>query len=223
MTTCDKPYDENMNPENIMKAACGRFNWKQGFALDFSLLDGSSRSATPTIRRLSDVRTMYDDQAAADEILATANPVVYEFHELGAPTRAGDLGFGTSIVLPGKVGEEYFMTKGHFHSILETAKVYYCLAGQGIMLLESPEGDWSAQVFAPGQAVYVPPRYAHRSINTGTEKLVTFYTYRADAGHDYGTIESRGFRCLVVEQDGKPAIRPNRRWSESNHDRLDLS
>lgn len=223
MATQDKSLDENMNSGNIVKAGNSRFNWKQGFALDFSLMDGSSRSAKPTIRRLLDMRAMYDDQAAADEILATANPVVYEFYELGAPASDGDLGFGTSIIYPGKVGVEYFMTKGHFHSILDTAEVYYCLSGQGIMLLESPEGDWSAQVFEPGQAVYVPPRYAHRSINTGNEKLVTFFTYRADAGHDYGTIESRGFRCLVVEQDGQPAVRPNRRWSEPNPEQLELT
>ena len=41
---------------------------------------------------------------------------------------------------PGKVGDEYFMTKGHFHTILETCEVYYTLSGQGAMLMETPEG-----------------------------------------------------------------------------------
>ena len=161
---------------------------------------------------------MYADQASADEILQTDNPIIYEFYELGAPANAGDLGFGTSIIHAGQVGHEYFMTKGHFHSILGTAEVYYCLAGQGIMLIESPEGDWSAQALEPGKAVYVPPRYAHRSINSGADRLVTFFTYRADAGHDYGTIESKGFRCLVLQQGGKPEIRPNQRWTEPVRD-----
>ena len=100
----------------------------------------------------------------------------------------------------GKVGDEYFMTKGHFHTILDTGEVYYCLSGHGYMLLESPEGDWSLQEMTAGEAVYVPKRYAHRSINIGDTPLVTFFVFRGDAGHDYGTIETKGYRNLVVEK-----------------------
>jgi len=46
----------------------------------------------------------------------------------------GELLHGTSIVHPGKVGNEYFMTKGHFHSVLDTAEVYYVLQGRGMMV-----------------------------------------------------------------------------------------
>jgi glucose-6-phosphate isomerase len=42
--------------------------------------------------------------------------------------------------------------------------------------------------------------------------LVTFFVYPADAGHDYGSIEKQGFRKLIVEQDGRPAIVDNPRW-----------
>ena len=81
------------------------------------------------------------------------------------------------------------------------------------MLLENPEGDWSAQELTAGQAVYVPPRYAHRSINVSPdEKLITFFVYRADAGHDYGTIGTKGYRKLLVEKDGMPAIIDNPNW-----------
>ena len=65
----------------------------------------------------------------------------------------------------------------------------------------------------PGKMVYVPKRYAHRSINTGNEPLVTFFAFRGDAGHDYGTIEQKGFRKLVVERDGKPEIIDNPKWT----------
>jgi glucose-6-phosphate isomerase len=131
---------------------------------------------------------------------------------MGAPENDSDLAFGSSITYPGKVGNEYFMTKGHFHTILATAEVYYCLSGEGYMLLESPEGDWSAQPLSPGVMVYVPPRYAHRSINTGTVPMVTFFCFRGDAGHDYGTIETKGYRKLIVEQDGKPVVVDNPKW-----------
>ena len=105
------------------------------------------------------------------------------------------------------------MTKGHFHTILDTAEVYYCLSGQGYMMIENPEGDWRALALEAGRAVYVPARYAHRSINVGSDApLVTFFVFRADAGHDYGSIETTGYRKLLVERDGQPAIIDNPKW-----------
>jgi len=162
---------------------------------------------------------MYADQEAFDEMVAAGDPIVYEFYDLGMPDEAGDIAFGTSITYPGKVGDEYFMTKGHFHSILPTAEVYYCLHGMGQMMMENPEGDWEARELSAGVAVYVPARYAHRSINTSSdEPLVTFFAFRADAGHDYGTIEGRGFRKLVVERDGQAVIVDNPKWRNHPED-----
>ncbi|BBI32848.1 glucose-6-phosphate isomerase [Cohnella abietis] len=178
----------------------------------FDLKSGMSPSRPSTKRLLSQMKGMYTDKAAFDSDVANGDPVVYEFYELSLPHDPGELLFGTSIVYPGKVGEEYYMTKGHFHTILETGEVYYCLSGQGFMLMENPEGDVRIEEFRPGAAVYVPPRYAHRSINSGNEPLVTFFVFRADAGHDYGTIETKGYRKCVVERDGKPEVIDNERW-----------
>jgi len=185
------------------------FDWTRGFLLDFAFGTGKSAGAVSTKRYLSQMQAMYRDAKAAARQVAEGDPLVYEFHELGAPEHAGDLAFGTSIVYPGKVGDEYFMTKGHFHTVLETAEVYYCLAGKGGMLIENPEGDTAFHALAPGQALYVPKRYAHRSVNTGTEALVTFFAFRADAGHNYGAIETGGFRKLVVDRAGVPALIDN--------------
>lgn len=127
-------------------------------------------------------------------------------------TTPGVLQFGTTILYPGKVGEEYFMTKGHFHTILDTSEIYYGLSGHGMMLMETPEGQVDWKEIGPGEALYVPGRWAHRSINTGTEPLVMFFVYRGDAGHDYGTIEEKGYRKLVVERDGRPAVIDNPKW-----------
>lgn len=190
-----------------------QFDWTRGFLLDFSLDTGASRRAASTKRHLSQMQTQYHDAEAAARLARESDPLVYEFYELGAPEHAGDLAFGSSIVYPGKVGDEYFMTKGHFHTVLETAEVYYCLAGKGGMLIENPEGDTAFHEFMPGQALYVPRRYAHRSVNTGAERLVTFFVFRADAGHNYGTIETKGFRKLVVDRGGVPALIDNPRWA----------
>lgn len=182
------------------------------FSMFFDLQTGLSKDNQPTRRTLSDMRGMYADEAALEAAIKANDELVYEFYELKLPDNPGDLLFGTSIVYPGKVGNEYFMTKGHFHTILDTSEVYYCLSGRGYMLMESPEGDWDAKLMTPGDAVYVPRRYAHRSINIGNEKLITFFVFRADAGHDYGTIETKGYRKLIVEKDGEPVIVDNPKW-----------
>ena len=191
-----------------------KFDWDGSFLVDFDKMNGLSKKARSTKRNLSQMRGMYSDHKAFGEILERGeDPLVYEFYELGAPEDAGDLAFGSSILYPGKVGNEYFMTKGHFHTILETAEVYYALSGEGFMLMENPEGDVKLQPFVPGQALYVPKRYAHRSINTGTVPLVSFFVFRADAGHDYGSIEEKGYRNLLIEKNGKPELSENPKWN----------
>ena len=183
------------------------------FSVYFSLTGGLSDTEPSIKRRLSAMKGMYADDTALERMLQSEDPLLYEFYDLGVKESEGNLAFGTSIVYPGKVGDEYYMTKGHFHTILDTAEVYYCIGGQGLMLMENPEGEWAAEPFTPGRAVYVPGRYAHRSINTGTEPLITFYVFRADAGHDYGSIETKGFRRIVVERNGEPAVIDNTKWS----------
>jgi len=191
------------------------FDFEKGFTIDMDLVTGMSMAKKTTTRRLSAMKGMFADQAAAEKLVENGDPLVYEFHEMDVPEHPGDLAFGCSVTYPGKVGDEYFMTKGHFHTILETGEVYYCLKGHGYMLLESPEGDWSAQELTPGQVVYVPKRYAHRSVNVhDSEPLLTFFVFRGDAGHDYGTIETKGYRKLIVEADGNPSVRDNPKWKE---------
>jgi len=164
-------------------------------------------------RRLSSMKGQFLDQAAYDALLAREDVLLYEVYEIKRPEVAGELLHGLSIVHPGKVGDEYYMTKGHFHTVLDTAEVYYCLKGQGLMVMETPEGEWAVEPLRPNTVLYVPPRWAHRSVNTSlTEDLVTFFVYPGHAGHDYRTIETQGFRKLVVERDGQPQIVDNPRW-----------
>lgn len=165
-------------------------------------------------RTLSSMQGQYADQAAYAALLAQSDQLLYEVYELLVPKVAGELLHGVSILHPGKVGTEYFMTKGHYHSVLETGEVYYCLRGSGMLVMETPEGSADVQPLNAGQVVYVPPRWAHRSVNTSaTEDLITFFIYPGNAGHDYGTIEQRGFRKLVIERDGQPTIIDNPRWN----------
>lgn len=191
------------------------YNFDTSFSIDFDFKTGLSKSAVTTKRYLSQMKGMFLDDEAQKQILKEKDPLVYEFYELGCPERKGDLSFGTSIIYPGKVGNEYYMTKGHFHTILDTAEVYWCLSGEGYMIMENPKGDTIEMPMKPGVAVYVPRSYAHRTVNTGSENLVVFWTFQADAGHDYGTIETKGYHKLVLEKEGNPVIVDNPKWKEA--------
>ena len=191
------------------------FDFTLPFQVDFNLISGLSSTAVSTKRMLSDMRGMFCDDDAYEKALAEGDRLVYEFYELGCPEESGQLAFGTSITCPGTVGNEYYMTKGHFHTVLATAEVYYCLSGEGYMMMENPEGDVRIEKLIPGNALYVPERYAHRSINTGSSPLVTFFVFRGDAGHNYGTIETKGYRKLIVCRNGMQEAVENRKWRGS--------
>jgi glucose-6-phosphate isomerase len=55
----------------------------------------------------------------------------------------------------------------------------------------------------PGTVVYVPPYWIHRSVNTGTSPLVTFFCYPADAGQDYEIIARAGGMKTLIVADGE--------------------
>jgi len=187
------------------------------FTFDLALPQGiPSQYDNHIVRRLSSMQGQYADPAAFAAMLEQEDTVLYEVYEIHRPQVVGELLHGTSIVHPGKVGDEYFMTKGHYHAVLETAEIYYCVAGEGAMVMETPEGEWAVKDLRPGRVLYVPPRWAHRSVNTGqSQDLITFFAYPGDAGHDYGSIEKQGFRKLILERNSKPQVVDNPRWRPS--------
>lgn len=169
-------------------------------------------------RRLSDMRGMYQDTSAAEAILAQSDPLIYEVYTVHVPEEVGQLLHSLTVLQPGQVGSEYYMTKGHFHVAPDTAEIYLGLEGEGMLLMQTKEGDVQAVAMQRGTIAYVPPAWAHRTVNTGRIPFVFFAVWPGHAGHDYGTIESHGFRKLVVERDGKPCIVdcPRRRTDQAD-------
>jgi glucose-6-phosphate isomerase len=81
-------------------------------------------------------------------------------------------------------------------------EVYYTQSGTGILLLESRNGETRTVEMKPGVCAFIPPDWAHRSINTGTEPLVFVWVCNPLAGHDYGEILKRGMRKRVMKIEG---------------------
>ena len=155
-------------------------------------------------RNLSDMKSFYRDQNAVEKNLEE-DPLIYEVygHENNG---SGDLSFATTILFPGKIGDEYFMTKGHFHTKESRSEIYYCINGEGYLLIEDENGNTSYEKMTPNSVVYVPPGYAHRSINTGENNFVFLAVYPSDAGHEYGPIKEEGFSKLFVERNNELKI-----------------
>lgn len=138
----------------------------------------------------------------------------YEVHSSAPTELPGALTVGTSILKPGKVGDEFAVTRGHLHRIANRAEMYFGLHGTGLMLLENLEGDFHALEIRPFQLVYVPGGWIHRSVNVGDDLLVTLFCYNADSGQDYGIVEQAGgMRKLVVDDGaGGWTLRDNPRY-----------
>ena len=161
-------------------------------------------------RRLSDMPGYYHDRAAVERILADeGDRLIYEVQGIVLPEVEGQLPHCTTRILPGRIGAEFHMTKGHFHARREQGEVYFGLSGQGMLLLQTEDGQTSEQPMRAGTAAYVPPYWAHRTVNIGDDDFVFFSVWTAEAGHDYATIERDGFRKLVVQRDGVAAVVDN--------------
>jgi glucose-6-phosphate isomerase len=106
------------------------------------------------------------------------------------------------VLYPGTVGAEYAMTRGHLHRVPDRTEIYHCLRGHGVLLMQTVPGEVETIELRPGSLVYVAAHWIHRSVNVGTEPLVTLFCYPADAGQDYDVIARSGGMRLLVVDDG---------------------
>ncbi len=158
-------------------------------------------------RYLSNLRGFFANEDAYQSCLEQDNALLYSVSSMTPAEGEGQLHLGLGVLYPGKVGDEYYMTKGHLHTKREAAEVYVGLKGVGYMLLEHEVSQESMLVsLAEGEVVYVPGYTAHRTINTGDMPLAYLGIYPWDAGHDYGAIAERNFLKVLVEREGQPVL-----------------
>jgi len=170
---------------------------------NFGLKGSAIQFQTRTLKELANI--FADHQALQ---LIPPKTVVYTVQswltvEEGTP---GGLFFGTSTIMPGKVGNEFFMTKGHFHAKSDRAEFYWGVQGKGVLILMDRDRiTWGEEVY-PGSLHYIGSHIAHRLANTGELNLVVGACWPSDAGHDYAEIVKNGFSARLVEIDGQPCF-----------------
>lgn len=158
-----------------------------------------------------DLAGLYRDAGAyADRLAADDGAPVYWVETTQTEDGPGGLITGISVLEPGTVGEEYAMTRGHLHAVSDRSELYVGLYGEGVMVLDTVDGQSQVVEVRPGQAVYVPGHWVHRSVNVGTGRFATLFCYAADAGQDYGIIErAGGMKSLVVVDGDGYSVRTN--------------
>jgi glucose-6-phosphate isomerase, archaeal len=158
-------------------------------------------------RRRSDMRGMFlEDDGGHDD------GVVYRVYSIPAPATGDEILCSTTVLMPGRVGREYHMTKGHFHEVRSRAEVYIGLSGDGRLVMATEDGRHAVEPMGPGTVSYVPGGWAHRSVNVGSAPLVFFAAFVGDAGHDYATIEREGFPVVVLAGSDGPEVVENPRY-----------
>jgi glucose-6-phosphate isomerase, archaeal len=131
----------------------------------------------------------------SDVAIAQADELVYETQSW-FPKPDGTEGavlWASTILHPGKVGDEFFMTRGHFHVKPTHGELIIVVQGQGLLLLMDREGNTTKVELSPGVTYYIDGSLAHRTVNTGDEPLIFWCSWPADCGHDYNSIVRGSF------------------------------
>lgn len=155
-------------------------------------------------KRFRDLSGLYrDDSAFQAQLGARGDDVVYWVESSAPEAKPGALTVGLSVLEPGLVGDEFAMTRGHLHASPEHGELYYGISGNGVMLLETVDGESRVLPISTGVAVHVPGNWIHRSVNVGSDRLVTLFAYATLAGQDYDIIERAGGMSQIVVADGE--------------------
>lgn len=166
----------------------------------------SGAGVVGSARTLAGLKGIFRDEAAYEALdQATVVYRVQAFLPV-AEGREGGLFWGTTFVEPGKVGDEYFMTKGHFHAKRDRGEYYVTAAGRGALILMSENRVTRVQFMKPGTTHYIPGHTAHRVANVGDTVLSFLACWPSDAGHDYQTIAEQGFSARLRCIHGKPEL-----------------
>ena len=131
-------------------------------------------------RKLKDVVKGYSDKKAIEkELIKNKNKVIYEtFTDKYTP-----INLTLTVVHPGTIGKEYYMTKGHIHR-KKVPEFYISLEGKGKLLMQK-QSKVKVIDLKKGEIALIPVGYSHRLINTGNKKFKVLTIYDQESKPDY--------------------------------------
>jgi len=139
---------------------------------------------------MSDLEGLFADQVAWKKAVEGGNPVVYSVTSSPVPEINRELPQSITTISAGATAGELWMTKGHQHPDHQ-GEIYFGLQGKGgLLMFDGKETHWLE--ITPGTMGYIPPGWAHRSVNIGQAPYSFLAVYPGGAGHDYGWVLEHG-------------------------------
>lgn len=127
----------------------------------------------------------------------------------------GDEGQNITILSPGKNGNEFNKTYGHFHNY-QGVEIYRVVYGQGVIIMQRNDDDGEAKEvrvmsLRPGVTVEVPVGYGHALVNIGKTYLVVIDDAPNTSGaHDFDLVKKKqGFAYYIVDKKGEVGFELN--------------
>lgn len=128
---------------------------------------------------LSDLKEFLNEKKQAEKILQQKNPLIYTVKSI----EEYQISYAITKINPGKIGKEFFLTKGHYHK-QKSSEVYYLLRGQGTLILKKGKNlkkiKLKKNIFH-----YIPEGYFHRVLNTGKTPLEFLSIYQTNSNPMY--------------------------------------
>lgn len=131
------------------------------------------------------------------------------------------LRYDLTVISPGKLGNEYMKTLGHYHpfapgGVFTYPEVYQVVSGKAHFLMQRG-GALNGEVtsfliadFEEGDILLIPPFYAHATVNPGDDYLVLANFIAKDFSSLYEPIVSRrGMAYYDVHHKGQSLFIPN--------------
>jgi glucose-6-phosphate isomerase len=174
--------------------------------IDFSTGELAGEGVEEVRRTLGQLKGLFRDNEAWG--LMSPAQLVYRVR-MFRPVAEGVVGglfWGTTFVEPGLVGDEYFMTKGHFHVLRDRSEYYVTTGGEGALILMDERRQTRFELMRPGSVHYIPGGHAHRVANTGSIVLSFLACWPSDAGHDYDSVLEHGFSARLRRVDESPLL-----------------
>jgi glucose-6-phosphate isomerase len=155
---------------------------------------------------LGDIKELFLQRSAANKM--SPDTLIYRVRWWSPvpENTEGGLFWGTTVIEPGRVGREYFMTHGHFHQKADRTEFYSTISGTGALILMNENRKTWVEEMSPGSLHHIPGRTAHRVANTGSTPLHFVACWPSDAGYDYDEIKKNGFSARLLSEDGTPSL-----------------
>jgi len=131
---------------------------------------------------------------------------------------AAGLRYDLTVTLPGRYGDEYVKTVGHYHPRGDGGtsfpEVYEVVHGRAAFVLQHVDdvtaerprvAEVWVQLCEAGERILIPPDCGHVTVNVGTTPLVVADLVSLRCGHLYGSFKAlRGATTYVLADDASP-------------------